>query len=144
MDIGSELLDFLYNEINWTPFFSRRPGTIACIPSIESVVGNQIHYFRMRMEMTQQELAERLNVDPSTVSRHERGENLKLEHLTDYARVFGINEYELIRIDKDDSTFSETVRRFQLLHNLSNEELYKALDAVETILQMGQKEVLDE
>ena len=139
MDIGYALLDYLSATIG-RDGISCSPGAFACTHSISSVVGRQIDYFRHRMKMTQQELAEKLNVDPSTISRHERGENLKLEHLTDYAKVFGINEYDLITIDHDDSDFSKTIRQFQLLHNLTDSELSEALDAVEAILRLGKNE----
>ena len=142
LDIGSELLDFLEQEIDWSSYFTRPYNAFACISDLESVVGNQIAHFREQMHLTQAQLAEKMNVDPSTISRHERGMNLQLYHLSDYAKVFGIKEYELINIDNNSSCFSQTIRRFQLLHNLSDKDLLAALDAVESILRLRQQEVL--
>ena len=59
-------------------------------------VGKQIRKMRKEAHLTQEKLAEILDISVSSVSRHERGINLKLELLPKYARGLGTEPRELL------------------------------------------------
>ena len=59
--------------------------------------GDRIRYFRMKKNMTQQDLADKLGVNQSTVSDYETGTfELTLPKLVRIADALGVTIYDLI------------------------------------------------
>jgi transcriptional regulator with XRE-family HTH domain len=75
-----------------------RPGEVEANPTDTPM--SKTNFFRQRreqLELTQAEVARRLNVVPSTVAVWERGEGLpKLKHSTQLAKAYEVSENRII------------------------------------------------
>lgn len=74
------------------------------------LVGRKIAELRRERALTQEQLAERLDVGARYVSRAERGENLTLETLVGFANVLGVRARELLDPPKPESRKVKTGR----------------------------------
>jgi len=74
------------------------------------LVGRRIAEVRRHAGLTQEELAERLDVGSRYVSRAERGENLTLETLARFASVLGVRARDLLDPPKPESRKVRTGR----------------------------------
>lgn len=76
-------------------------------PSIKSVLGSNIKFLRLKNKITQEELANRLNIPKTTLSGYERGASIPCLALTAYmAKYFNINLETFIHINLNNaSTF---------------------------------------
>ena len=59
-------------------------------------IGQLIKRYREDRHLTQAELAEMINTDPTSVSRHERGRGLNIINLQVYAQAFGIEVSDML------------------------------------------------
>ena len=66
--------------------------TIDFVPA----VGKQIRDMRKDAHLTQEKLAEKLNISKYSVSRHEHGKSLTLDLLPEYAKAFGTEPRDLL------------------------------------------------
>jgi transcriptional regulator with XRE-family HTH domain len=74
-------------------FFRSRPSTIGSVEKPERViadVGARVAEIRRANRWTQQDLADRLRMEPQSVQRIERGTNLTIRNLVRLARVLGV------------------------------------------------------
>ena len=69
-----------------------RPAT----PKEGDMKNNRIAEFRNRARLTQAELGKLMDLDHTTISRHESGDrNLTPDDITKYAKVFKVDTWEL-------------------------------------------------
>lgn len=73
-------------------------------------VGRRIAELRRQARLTQEELAEQLDVGSRYVSRAERGENLTLDTLARFANVLGVRARELLDPPRPESRKVRTGR----------------------------------
>lgn len=66
------------------------------------ILKNRLRELREARKLTQQEVAKLLDIDHTTVSRHESGSrDLSLEDIQKYARLYKVESYELFIDPKD-------------------------------------------
>ena len=72
------------------------PGAFMVRPSLAVEVGAIIKGYRLSRKMSQQALAQKMNVDAATISRHEHGANLSLDVLPEYADSLRVKVQNLL------------------------------------------------
>lgn len=61
------------------------------------IIGERLHVARKKAKITQQELAEKLNISVAYVSRVERGSShINLKRLTEFCSIFGVSEGDIL------------------------------------------------
>ena len=69
---------------------------------VNKILKNRLRELREARKLTQQEVAKLLDIDHTTVSRHESGSrNLSPEDIQKYARLYKVESYELFINPKD-------------------------------------------
>lgn len=84
--------------------------------------GNRLRELRLERKLTQEEVAKLLDIDNTTVSKHESGaRGLSLEDIKKYARLYKVEPFELfispedlrggapIRVDLDEEILNMTI-----------------------------------
>ena len=71
---------------------------------IKKILGARIQYIRKSLKMTQEQLAERIGIEPQYVSRIEIGKNYPApDNLTKIAAALGVEVYELFVFGEEKS-----------------------------------------
>ena len=71
---------------------------------IKKILGARIQYIRKSLKMTQEQLAERIGIEPQNVSRIEIGKNYPApDNLTKIAAALGVEVYELFVFGEEKS-----------------------------------------
>ncbi len=108
-------------------------------PIDEHTIGNRLRELRKRRGMTQVELAQRLGMDQSVLSRYERGE-LRLHGalLTAFAKALRARPDEILGFQplKALGTLNDHrfIRRLQLIDKLSKRDKEVLLRSIDTFL----------
>lgn len=73
--------------------------------AMSKTIGELLAMYRKKLELTQREVAEALNIDRSTYTCYEIGKTEpNIETITKLAKIFNVSVVDLFRIDGDDST----------------------------------------
>ena len=106
-------------------------------------IGNRIRANRKKMGMSLAELAQEINSNYRTVSRHELGGSVKLEMLARYSAVFGIPIWDLLpdRISNPSNQSFQSIDRklnnWRLrLNGLPSEKQAMLLTAIDSIFDI--------
>lgn len=104
---------------------------------MEKTIGMRIRECRMKMGMTQEELAEALLTKKSTVSAYENDKiDIKVSVLKDLAKVLCTNVAYLVDGDEKDIT-PEVMQVAVLLQEIQNKELRKvAMEQVKILTEV--------
>lgn len=88
-------------------------------------LGSKITMLREKNNLTQQELAEKLNYTPQAISKWENGTSEpKLDTLRDIANVFGISLSELLADENEKSGCSENGKKSNMIiYDIANDEV---------------------
>lgn len=70
-----------------------------------SVLGRNVKFFRERMALKQEDLADYLGIKKETISRYENGRNIPLDKLEKLSDLFGVDLYDLFENDKSKKAF---------------------------------------
>ena len=150
------LLDYIQEQVGisyfpYTPpgphaFKSRHLDEPILEHNISTEVGRRIHIWRLRHDWTLRYLGDKVGVDESTVSKHEKGNGISLDILPRYADAFGLTVHDLIPDGKADNLYPEDARQekirqavteFQRLNDLSDEKLDEVLKAVTQMIHVA-------
>lgn len=114
--------------------------------NISTEVGLRIRFCRLRRDWTQRFLGNKVGVDESTVSKHEKGDGITLDILPRYADAFGLTVHNLIPDGKADNLYPEDARQekirqavteFQKLNGLSDEKLDEVLKVITQMIHVS-------
>ena len=149
---ASQILLRIKEELSISPFPEFRAGIRASsIPSpspyvvgeLAEQIGSRIHTRRILKHLTQEKLAEETEEDPSSVSRHERGQHLTLDNISNYAKALGCSLDDLIPDGKREQLFDQRqerinaiISRFQKIRELPEDEFNNVIDLVQIALNM--------
>lgn len=99
------------------------------------IVGENIRVERTRKGLTQEELAELLDIDEKTVSRHECGKGLTIKSISMYAKEFGCTCAELCAEKANDE--GRLLRAYEMTKKLPREQQDRILGFLEYSLSLG-------
>ena len=103
-------------------------------------------YMREEMDLSQREIADKLNVSKSTYARWETGENIiPLEHLIDLCNLSNTNlDYALSLTNKKDKLtdkiiinkklIGENLKKIRIDNNLTQDQLAKILNCSQSVV----------
>ena len=133
-----------YNVTSFSPQYGvlyRRQNSQGSIIYSQRI-GLLIKSYRKKLSMTQEELARVLNIDPTTISRHENGTGLTIEIILEYSKAFDVDIQTLIPPTKMHSNEDTEIKLgkilcgFQRRNGLSDEQLIKVLELAEKMIQV--------
>ena len=113
---------------------------------ISTEVGLRIRFQRLRRDWSQRSLGQKVGVDESTVSKHEKGNGISLDILPRYAEAFGLTVHDLIPNNKAECLYPEDKRQekicqavseFQKLNALPDEKLDEVLKVVTQMIHVS-------
>ena len=97
-------------------------------------VARNIKKYRLLNKMTQEELAQHLNLDPQYYAQLERGErNFTLQRVVSVCRLFHIGIEDIIQIPADNAR--ETQELLQSLHRKMNSMSYVQLLSLDKFIE---------
>lgn len=97
--------------------------------------GKQIKKFRQQKGLSQEELAEKLDISQQTLSKIECGKNfLTAETLEKIPSVLGVNICELFKFEEDDCSAEDTLRQIEQILQLIKTDP-KKLDCVHNLIR---------
>lgn len=101
--------------------------------NIKTMLGKRIKKLRIENKLTQQELAEKINIASKHQSRIETGKSYPSAELTEkYARVFKIYPEEILKITSVETKIDKIVNIYNLIKNLPIDELNKIETFIKT------------
>jgi transcriptional regulator with XRE-family HTH domain len=96
-------------------------------------LGQRVKYLRRLRGYTQEQLAERIDINPKYLSSIERGaENPTLDLLCRLAQGLHVNLYELFQFESDAAHLHATLRR--MIADVSTEELRRVVRILEVLV----------
>jgi len=115
-------------------------GSFTLLPFI----GSQIKFIRKKKKMNQLALAHAVHVSASQVSRHEKGQQLTIDILEDYANALGCSIHDFLppdqlkRIDEEyRMRVNEIMNLIPEAANLPKDEREKVFSIVENTLKLA-------
>lgn len=104
---------------------------------MKNVIGNNIRFLREKINLTQQQLADKLNVSFTTISSWETGNSEpKMGMLERIATIFSCDKTDIMD-DELKVMYSDIIRRNEikeLLRHLSKDDLIKVHDYITLII----------
>ena len=102
---------------------------------IKTQLGSKIKRLRIKHKMTQEQLAEKMQIAPRTLCGIENGENfVKAETLAKFCEVFGVTSFELFAFDHikpQDELLEEIIMDIKSFKSREKiETLYKIVKAL--------------
>lgn len=102
---------------------------------LKILLGKRIREYRVRYNMTQAQLAEKLSIDDKHLSRIELGKNMpQAVVITKLAEVFGIEPKDLFDFYHLDNPENIKPRIYDILENLNDEQLLLAYKYLRTFV----------
>jgi transcriptional regulator with XRE-family HTH domain len=104
--------------------------------TIEERIGQRIARQRRAVGLTQAQLAEKINVQPETISRVETGnQTASLNLIAHMSEALDLELHELFRLRKDDNTKERAVERLLwFASRLSSAEIELVMDVGSAVL----------
>lgn len=102
----------------------------------DKAVGKRIKEYRLKIGLTQEQLAEKLNISTNHLSAVERGVySVKLDLLVRMANIFGCSADELLEDVLEYSYYRRSSEIARRLESVSYEKRTMILDVMETMLR---------
>lgn len=106
----------------------------------QNTLGQRIRKERQNLHLTQEQLAEKLNVSSTYIGFVERGErNLTLNKLSLLADILGVSIDYLLSDDTGSSSSSNEKQMLSLFASASTEDQELILDLTRTVLRRSEK-----
>ena len=102
---------------------------------IKKLLGNKIKRLRLKHKLTQEQLAEKMQIAPRTLCGIENGENfVKAETVNKFCEIFEISSFELFAFDHikpQEELIDEIINDIKSIKNREKvETLYKIIKAL--------------
>ena len=102
---------------------------------VQKIIGRRIQEIRKQKGLTQEQLAERVNISPHYLSALERGVyNIKLDLLVDILNVLNCSADEVFQDVVDSSSKIKASQLSEKLKGLPLQEQRKRLEVVDTMI----------
>lgn len=102
---------------------------------VQKIIGRRIQEIRKQKGLTQEQLAERVNISPHYLSALERGVyNIKLDLLVDILNVLNCSADEVFQDVVDSSSKIKASQLSEKLKGLPLQEQRKILEVVDTMI----------
>ena len=102
---------------------------------VQKIIGRRIQEIRKQRGLTQEQLAERVNISPHYLSALERGVyNIKLDLLVDILNVLNCSADEVFQDVVDSSSKIKASQLSEKLKGLPLQEQRKILEVVDTMI----------